>query len=476
MDNARDGGQIRPLIPPPKCVLLVTSRYHFVVEGLHARNLDTLPPEDAATLLLRIAPRIDGEAQTIAKLCGYLALALRLAATAIAERIDLAPSDYRQKLADEKSRLKLLGGDKGVEASTTLSYDLLDTETQKRWRMLAVFPDTFDPLAAAVVWETGPDASQETLSRLLQYSILEWNDATKRYRLHDLMRDFAREKLSEEEHEAAALRHARHYLEVICRAGDLYKQGGESIMRGLALFDLEWGNIQVGQSSAAAYAESNRGAAALCSEYPAYGNDIFHMRQRPREIIRWRESALAAARELKDRECEGVHLGNLGVAYESLGEYSRAIEYHEKHLAITRERGNRKGEGQALGNLGNAYNLLGEYSRAIEYHEQAVVIDREIGDRRGEGQDLGNLGNAYNLLGEHRRAIECHEHALALTREIGDRQGEGVALGNMGLVLDQVGNRKKAIEHAEVALKIFEEIESPNAAKVRKKLDIWRNS
>jgi tetratricopeptide (TPR) repeat protein len=516
MDNAKDADQIQPLIPPPNCVLLVTSRYHFVVEGLHARNLDTLPPEDAANLLLRIAPRIDCEAEAVAKLCGYLALALRLAATAVAERIDLAPADYRQKLMDERNRLKLLGGDKGVTASITLSYNLLDAETQKRWRMLAVFPDTFYSIAAAAVWEIEDDPTQETLSRLLQYSMLEWDNSTQRYRMHDLMRAFAREKVSEEERKVADLQHAQHYLAVIRTAGYLYMQGGESLRRGLALFDLEWGNIQAGQSWAA-QAESGGNAAMLCSDFPdGDGAYILGLRQHPRESIHWRESALAAARKLKRRSAEAAHLGNLGIAYDSLGEYGRAIEHYEQHLAIAREVGDRQGVGKDLGNMGNAYIGIGEYRRAAEYHEQALAIDREIADRRGEGQDLGNLGIAHHFLGEYRRAIECYEQALAIAREIGDRLGEGQSLGNMGnayralgehrraieyyeqhlaidcqigdrrgegtdhwnmsLLLDELGDRKNAIAHAEAALKIYEQIEHPNTVKVRKQLDSWRNS
>src|SRR6266404_3771669 len=166
MDNAKDAAQVKSLIPPEGCTLLVTSRFRFTLPGLHQKNLDTLPPDDATKLLLRIAPSIDGEAEAIAKLCGYLALALRLAATAIAERIDLAPAEYRQKLADEKQRLKLLGGNEGVDTSISLSYYLLDAELQKRWRTLSVFPDTFESLAAADVCEIGTDAAKETLSRI----------------------------------------------------------------------------------------------------------------------------------------------------------------------------------------------------------------------------------------------------------------------------------------------------------------------
>ncbi len=516
MDNAKDAAQMKPLIPPPGCSLLVTSRQHFALPGLRAKNLETLPPPDAKNFLLRIAPRIDGDADAIAKLCGYLPQALRLAASAIAVRVNLEPQDYAKQLADEKKRLELLAGDdESVTASIILSYNLLDAETQKRWRMLAVFPDTFDFAAAAAVWEINPDAARDKLSSLWQYSMLEWNDATKRYRLHDLMRGFAVEKLNDEEGTAAALSHARHYLEVIRSADDLYERGGESMMRGLALFDLELGNIEAGQSWAAAHAESDREAARLCSEYPDRGTYTLLLRQHPRESIRWRESALAAARKLKLRGTEGAHLGNLGNAHYALGEYRRAIEYHEQHLDMAREIGDQKGEGNALGNLGNAYESLGEYRRAIEYYEQHLAIALGIGDRASEGGALGNLGIAYKNLGEHLRAIEYHEQHLAIAREIGNRAGEGAALGNLGIAyarlgetrlateyyekqlgiardigdhggegnalynmsvgMYKLGDRIMAIEHAEAALKIYDEIEHPNAAQARKQLDIWRN-
>jgi tetratricopeptide (TPR) repeat protein len=520
MDNAKDAAQVQPLLPPEGCTLLVTSRLFFRLRGVEPRNLDTLPVEDARALLLRIAPRVNGEADAIAKLCGYLPLALRLAATAVAERRDLDPSDHRKNLADEKTRLKLLaptaeGTEPSVEASISLSYNLLDAETKKRWRMLSVFPDTFDAPAAATVWEIGDDPAKEGLSRLLRYSMLEWDDSTKRYRLHDLMRDFALGKLSGEEHEAAFLRHARHYLEIIRRAGDLNKQGGEPMMRGLALFDLEWRNIQAGQAWGAAHAARDPQAAELCGNYPDYGVYALSLRQHPREQIRWREAALAAARQLEDRAAEGRHLGNLGYSHDDLGEYRCAIEYYEQTLAITRELDDRIGEGKSLGNLGVAYRNLGEYRRAVEYHEQRLMIAKDIGDRQGEGQALGNLGIGYSDLGEYRRAIEHYEQALAIFRErrdllgegnslgnlgvayknlgehpraieyygqqlaiahkIGDRLGEGRALWNTSLALDALGNRKMAIEHAEAALNIYEQIEDPNVAKVRKQLDIWRH-
>ena len=517
MDNAKDAAQVKPLIPPAGCVLLVTSRFHFVLPGLQAKNLETLPSDKAEELLLKIAPRIGADALAIARLCGYLPQGLRLAATALAERVNMAPADYRQRLADEQNRPKLLAaGNESVEASISLSYGLLDAEPQKRWRMLGVFAETFDGPAAAAVWSAEKNSGEDTLGVLTQYSMLEWNEKTLRYRLHDLMRDFARQKLADKERYEASLRHAQHYLEVLRNANDLYMKGGDSLMSGLALFDLERGNIEAGQVWAEDNAGANPEAARLCSSFPFDGWHCLDLRQSPGARVRWLEPALSAAKFLKDRKAEGWHLGGLGNAYWSLGEYRRAIGCHEQHLRIAREAGDRQGEEGALGNLGNAYHSLGEYRRAIEYREQALLVDREVGDTRGEGQDLGGLGNAYWALGEYRRAIDYYEQWLRIAREIGDRQGEGNALGglggayyslrehhraveydeqwlqiareigdrrgegmvlwNMSLAYHQLGDHEKAIELAEASVKIKEEIEDPSAPAVRKKLEEWRKA
>ncbi len=60
-------------------------------------------------------------------------------------------------------------------------------------------------------------------------------------------------------------------------------------------------------------------------------------------------------------------------------------------LAIAREIGDWRGQGSALGNLGIAYCSLGEVQRAIEHYEQRLAIAREIGDRRGESDASWNL-------------------------------------------------------------------------------------
>ncbi len=74
-------------------------------------------------------------------------IALRLAASALVQRIDLKPEDYVERLTVAKERLKL------VDASISLSYESLTSDMQRLWCALAVFPDRFDTPAAAEMWK-----------------------------------------------------------------------------------------------------------------------------------------------------------------------------------------------------------------------------------------------------------------------------------------------------------------------------------
>jgi tetratricopeptide (TPR) repeat protein len=458
MDNAASAAQVAPLVPPAACILLVTSRQHFTLPALYAKNLEALPPEDARDLLLAIASRIDDEADAIAKLCGCLPLALRWAGGILATCEDLAPSRYVEQLRDERQRLERLGKEGveiGGEASFNLSYASLEPQAARVFRQLAVFPGSFDAAAEEVVCE---DPEHARLSELLQWSLVEYDSAAERYRLHDLTRLFAAARQSDQERGEAERRHAAHYLEVASAADDLYLKGGDAILKGLRLFDTEWANIRAGQAWAAVHAEQDEEAAKLCNRYPDAATYCFDLRLHPREHIKWLEAALSAARRLRDRRAEGARLGNLGIAYKQLGEARRAIEYYEQHAAIARQIGDRRGEGNALGNLGTAYRHLGRAGAAIHYYEQALAIHRQIGDPRGEGRTLVNLGNAYLALGEPSRAIEYYGQALPIHREIGDQRAEGQALGNLGIACGQLGDVGRAIEYFERHVAIAREI------------------
>ena len=465
LDNAKDAAQIAPLLPLPNCAVIVTSRQYFVAPGLTPQRLEKLAPDDAHALLLKIAPRIGDAAEEMARVLGYLPLALRLAASALAERANLTPERYLRQLGEASARLGLTDATRAeneprtIEAILQLSYDLLKVEDQTHWRKLSVFADSFDEQAAAAIWQTDEDTN-DVLGRLCNFSMVDFDTLNSRYSLHDIARDFGGMCLSKNSEERFATQrdHAIHYLFVFEKAGSLFSQGGDNVLRGLQIFDEERDNIEHGQNWSTGHVLQDRDRMHLCMCYPNVGTPILGLRQSPHKRINCLKASLDAAQHLKEREIEGSALGNIGNAYADLGEVRRSIEFYKQSLDIMREIGDRQKEGIVLNSLGIAHANSGEIQRAVETYVQALEIARESSDRHSEANTLGNLGNIYARLGDTHRAKGFYQQQLEITREIGDRQGEGNALNNLGKAHADEGNAQSAIKIHEQALSIFREI------------------
>jgi tetratricopeptide (TPR) repeat protein len=176
------------------------------------------------------------------------------------------------------------------------------------------------------------------------------------------------------------------------------------------------------------------------------------------QAIAHQQQYLTIAREIGDKQSEGVALCHLGIAYQSLGQYEQAIAHYQQSLSIARRVTDRRGEGNALGCLGSAYQSLGQYEQAIAHYQQSLTIAREIDDRHSESIALGGLGSTYKSLGQYEQATTYHQQSLTIAREIGDRQGEGNELGNLGSMYSSVGQYEQAIAHYQQSLTIAREI------------------
>lgn len=306
LDNAASGEQVEPLLLPPGCAVFITSRFKFTLPGLREKDLDILPEDEACELLLSIAGRIGDRAKELAKLCGYLPIALRNAAGAIAEREDLSVAEYEHRLSDKKKLLEL------VEASFSLSYELLSHIRRRQWCRLSVFPGDFDLKGATAVLKLPPDLSSEAMSDLVKWSLVDFfypeSSEYGRYRLHDLARIFAELRLKPDELIDAQQRHANYYLKVLSDADDLYEEGGENILAGLDIFDREWANIKSGQAWTEVEVLSTEKpkkksilklALQMASSYGVNGINLLDLRLHPNDRIKWFEIALHASRILK---------------------------------------------------------------------------------------------------------------------------------------------------------------------------------
>ncbi|HYP40791.1 MAG TPA: tetratricopeptide repeat protein [Chloroflexia bacterium] len=480
-DDARDARQVEPLLPPSGCALLLTSRQRFPLPGMETLDLEVLSQEEAEKLLLKISPRIGSAATRMAELCGRLPLALRLCAgicasstKSIKHHLDALEAETRLAYMRDRN-----DPNKSVEASLQLSYAALDVQAQQVLCQLSVFPSSFDMLAAkAVVQMTEVEGQranaehrpmEEMLDLLYNRSLLEWDEQTERYSLHDLVRVFGLGKV--EGIKALRLRHAQYYALVADLTDQLYKGGGENLLLGLKLFDYERANIDAAwnwvreqaREQAESIPQEIDGLLLNYANATVYVGDLRYDKRRER--IPQFEAALGAALRLNHRRAESMALGNMGSTYMALGEPRKAIQYYEQSLEIAREIGDRRNEGTVLGNMGSAYAVLEEPHKAIQYYEQRLQIAREIGDHRGEGRTLANVGLAYIALGEPRKAIQYYEQSLGIAREIGDRGGTAIASWNLGLLLAEEGDVAKAVELLQVWVDYEREIGHPDAEK-----------
>ena len=458
MDNAASREQVEPLLPPPSCALLVTSRNKFALPGLAEKDLDVLPLGDARKLLLEICGRIGENAEELAKLCGCLPIALRNAAYALKEKPNLSPEGYVKRLGDAKKRLEL------VEASFSTSYDLLTPELQRLWSMLSVFPADFDSAGAAAVWEMKEMPTEDALGELISWSLVDFLPSVKgeggRFKLHDLARDFSSSRLDIADSEPSNLRHARHFMKVLSNADKLFNQGGESQILGLDLFEKEWPNIREGLLWAEICPQLTPEIDSIRCDYPNAGASILLLRWHSQELIKWYKIAVEAAQRLKNRNLIAASLGGMANAQIAIGNSSEAIGYLNQALKISRVIGDRRGYGTNLAGLGKAYSSLGQNRKAIEYYEEALLISKKTSDKNEIASGLAALGRAHANLGENHKAIDYYENALSMSRQIQDISGEASNLAALGRAYVQLGKARKAIEYYEKALPISQKIKN----------------
>lgn len=354
--------------------------------GLQNRRVDVMDEGDAKEFLLELCPRIGEKAPKLAKNCVLLPLALRIAGSFLQVNSDWSIESYIDKLADRKTRLEMLktsheGAELAAEpelvATFDLSYRQLAEDDRKRWRMLGVFPASFAATAAQAMWEIEESETITSLGLFKRYSLLEYDEISSRFRLHDLMTDYALAQMNDAEKAAARVLFAAHYSSVLGELNKLFLKGGNNLLVALKLYDVERENIEVGQRNATLYLEEDQNAAQACNWY-AWQGSINNLRLLARDQIKWIEDGLRASKVLKNKEAEGAHLGNLGNAYAALGDARKAIEFYEQRMEIAREIGDRRGEGNALGNLGNTLYGMGEKDKGIDLMKQALAIFEAI--------------------------------------------------------------------------------------------------
>jgi hypothetical protein len=484
LDNAPDGAVLRRATPPAGCGLIVTARARVTLHdnALH-EPLDMLDVPEAVDLLRAAAQGRaeigDGEWRKIAKACGYLPLALRVAGSYLAQSPDVSATEYLDDLQKRRPDSLQLGDDRerDVWAVLRLSVERLadkDPGLAARWRLLAAFPGDFERDAATAVWDC--DAARDDLRALLRRALLLWDKDKARYRLHDLFRVIAAEEAPEADLHAACLRQARHFTKVLNNAHDVYKQGHEKTLKGLALLDREIVNIRGAMEWAMRRAEHDRDALRVTCDLPLDKVQFIKLRLEIDELTSWLYAGLAAARKLCLEWEEWRSLCQFAENFREDGDYAKGLEYAKQSLKKARKLKDPVDEAISNRIIASILNLKGDVKSAIGYLNKALPVFRRSGRQRSVSNALNDLGLAHKALGRYDLALKCLQEQLTIDLKTGDKLCEGITYYNIADVHADLGDYRQSVEYGEKASGIFKSLGAPHAKKAASSLAKWREA
>jgi tetratricopeptide (TPR) repeat protein/transcriptional regulator with XRE-family HTH domain len=476
LDDAAGHEQVAPLLPGTAGTLvLITSRRRLTaLHGTAVISLDTFPPAEAATLLVRLAVRpglraTDPAVGELTRLCGYLPLAIGMLASQLRHHPAWPAGQLAEGLADARDRLAVMHAENvSVAAAFDLSYADLTAGSQRLFRRLGLVPGPhFDAHAAAALDGTSLDHARRHLGDLYDQHLVT-EPAPGRYVLHDLLREHARALAADDpaESDAATGRLLDYYLHTALAAG-----------QHIPVYNPNLGSLPPARppacaptlatpAQAAAWLEAERANLHAAADYAAASELPRHAMLIPAAMagflllqghfdlaIALHQTALAAARRVGDRPGQARALMLLFYVRFWAGD-SAAGAAAEQALALFRELDDRFGQGDALTGLGMVHWLTGHYPAAATCHQQALDMFRDLGDQYGQADALVSLSNMYCLTGDYPAAGACVEQALALSRDAGYRAGQASALNCLGMVQRLTGDYEAATASQQQALEL----------------------
>jgi DNA-binding SARP family transcriptional activator len=481
LDNARDAAQIRPLLPGTEgCAALITSRARMVdLAGAHLIDLDVMSPEEAMTLFTKIVgtERVQSEreaAMDVVAACGFLPLAIRIAAARLATRRTWTVSVLAAKLADERRRLdELRVGDQAVKATFELGYGQLDPEQARAFRLLGLAdgPD-ISVHAAAALLDRDPETTEDLLESLVDTSLLE-SAAPGRYRYHDLIRLYARACATRDEHSPSERDNALSRLLdfYLATAAEVYRldRPGERLVDHLEATDSE-GLRFTGLAAATEWLFAESSCFLLCAQQLANGptlrratdlllvtSDLAESGANARQYQLTAETLKAAAQKAHDAHAEARARLVLTVTHLTAGRFGEADEEARITMLLGHSAVDPITSSYALNDRGIVANYQGRHTDAEEYLSQALSTFRHYGNRPSEASALCNLSRARMSLGHTASAIELAQQGVEIYADMGLTLRLANGRYTLGVALVSAGRTIEGLDQLSQALTIFHE-------------------
>ncbi|RAJ91543.1 tetratricopeptide repeat protein [Streptomyces sp. PsTaAH-137] len=479
LDNARDEAQVRPLLPGsgPAMVIVTSRRMLTGLDAVHRIPLGELSPAEAAeflTLLIgkeRAAAEPDALAD-VARRCGHLALALRIAGNWLATRTGWTVRRLADRLGHAERRLDALtAGDVRVSGAFDLSYRQLTATAARMFRRLALVPgpDASTALAAQLTGQELFDA-EDTLEELVEAGLL--GSRADRYRLHDLLRLYAQARLAAEEFGPAAdaSRQALHrwLLETAVVAGRWYEPDHGAP-------PASWrGTVDLSSAERARHWLQSEGANWLGALRAAARDGDHATVVEVAEALHWFSdqwlfwghwaevfgTAARSARALGDPLVEATQLNYHAWAVTLCeGRPRDSLPLSAAALAAARRAGDPVQQAWAHQYTSWAHRVLCQWQEAFEAADRAAEMFRAAGDDLGLLQVLH--GRALILEAEQRdeEALTAFQEVVAFMDGAGDALEPHSAtitrlglLAGIGQCLGRLGRWDEAVDRLEAAV------------------------
>ncbi|MFE2312180.1 BTAD domain-containing putative transcriptional regulator [Streptomyces sp. NPDC059441] len=479
LDNARDAAQVRPLLPGTEgCAALVTSRVRMVdLAGAHLVDLDVMSPEEALQLFTKIVgeERVGSEREAaldVVAACGFLPLAIRIAASRLAARRTWTVSVLAAKLGDERRRLdELQAGDLAVKATFELGYGQLEPAQARAFRLLGLAdgPD-ISLAAAAAVLDLPIDDTEDLLESLVDTSLLE-SAAPGRYRYHDLVRLYARacaerDEQPPSERDAAMSRLLDFYLATaagvyaIERPGDRLVDHLEATEHpGLSFEDRhraqDW--LYSEAISLLACVRQSSGTVRLRRAVDLLwaSVDLAESGANSKEYEAIAGSARVASQKAGDPRTEARALTTLAYAHHIAGRFDLAAQESARAVELASSASDPV-TGYWSSNIGGVVALYqNRHEDGEEQLTRAIEGFRTCEDRPGEASALCNLSRIHLATGRTASAVALAQQGTDMYDDMGHALKGANGRYALGLALTQSGQHLQATERLQEALEVF---------------------
>lgn len=381
-----------------------------------------------------------------------------------------------------------------IRAVLEWSYALCSAEEQELLQYLSILSGDFslDLFQAIFSPNAGSEKTLDLLLSLVNKSMILRisypEDPQARYRLLEIIRQFAREKLRESERVEEA---QQRYLEWAVRTAEDYEnhllgQRAGEVVRAIDNFmdhfrgTLRWaissqhlvlgmrlvnalfrywfmhGSLQEGRTWAEEIfrlAESDPNIPDAIKSKTAYVIGRIACRQGDSLVAKhWGEVSLHLAQSATNPKLEAIALDLLGLVTDDLGEIEKSLQCHQTALAIRRKQPERYLIAVSLNNLGLLYFNLAEYEKSKQCFEEAYQIAKELGISLLAAHF--NLAEIALLQGEQTQLQIMLEEGLQLANEIGDLHSQALYLRLKGVSERLQGNLQEAEALAQQAEQI----------------------